>query len=126
MRKLGYVCLEKYKGRYTLQLQDWNERVFKRRGIDYVVIDGETLDNSKSIVTGQVLDAHGRSYFSLTQMANLVKMLKQGEFTSEDVLYFEDMYTPGIESLPYIFDQIPKEYRKNTVYSILCGECPKK
>jgi hypothetical protein len=111
MRKLGYVCLEKYKGRYTLQLQDWNEKVFKHRGIDYVVIDGETLDNSKSIVTGQVLDAHGRSYFSLTQMANLVKMLKQGEFTSEDVLYFEDMYTPGIESLPYIFDQIPKEYR---------------
>ena len=111
MRKLGYVCLEKYEGRYTLQLQEWNEQVFKRRGIDYVVIDGETLDNSKSIVTGQVLDAHGRSYFSLTQMANLVKMLKQGEFTSEDVLYFEDMYTPGIESLPYIFDQIPKEYR---------------
>ena len=110
-RKLGYVCLEKYEGRYTLQLQEWNERVFKRRGIEYVVIDGETLDNSKSIVTGQVLDAHGRSYFSLTQMANLVKMLKQGEFTSDDVLYFEDMFTPGIESLPYIFDQIPKEYR---------------
>jgi hypothetical protein len=111
MRKLGYVCLEKYEGRYTLQLQEWNERVFKRRGIEYVVIDGETLDNSKSIVTGQVLDAHGRSYFSLTQMANLVKMLKQGEFTCEDVIYFEDMFTPGIESLPYIFDQIPKEYR---------------
>jgi hypothetical protein len=111
MRKLGYVCLEKYEGRYTLQLQEWNERVFKRRGIEYVVIDGETLDNSKSIVTGQVLDAHGRSYFSLTQMANLVKMLKQGEFTSDDILYFEDMFTPGIESLPYIFDQIPKEYR---------------
>lgn len=111
MRKLGYVCLESYKARYTLQLQEWNERVFKTRGIDYVIIDGETLDNSKSIVTGQVLDAHGRSYFSLTQMANLVKMLKQGEFTSEDVLYFEDMFTPGIESLPYIFDQVPKEFR---------------
>jgi hypothetical protein len=111
MKKLGYVCLEKYEGRYTLQLQEWNEQVFRRRGIDYVVIDGETLDNSKSIVTGQVLDAHGRSYFSLTQMAKLVKRLKQGEFTSEDVIYFEDMFTPGLESLPYIFDQIPKEYR---------------
>ena len=109
--KLGYVCLEKYEGRYTLQLQEWNERVFKQRGIDYVVIDGETLDNSKSIVTGQVLDAHGRSYFSLTQMANLVRMLKQGVFNREDVLYFEDMFTPGIESLPYIFDQIPAQYR---------------
>lgn len=111
IRKLGYVCLEKYEGRYTLQLQEWNERVFKQQGIEYVVIDGDTLDNSKAIVTGQVLDAHGRSYFSLTQMANLVKMLKQGEFTSEDVLYFEDMFTPGIESLPYIFNQVPAEFR---------------
>jgi len=109
-RKLGYVCLEKYEGRYTLQLQEWNERVFKRRNINYVVIDGDTLDNSKAIVTGQVLDAHGRSYFSLTQMANLVRMLKQGEFTADDVVFFEDMFTPGIESLSYIFNQIPKEY----------------
>ena len=94
-----------------MQLQEWNEQVFQRRGIDYVVVDGETLDNSQSIVTGQVLDAHGRSYFSLTQMANLVRMLKQGVFNREDVLYFEDMFTPGIESLPYIFDQIPAQYR---------------
>jgi hypothetical protein len=111
MRKLFYCGLEKYKGRYTLQLQDWNERVFKRRNIDYVIVEGETLGNDQAIVTGQVLDAHGRSYFSMTQMANLVKMMKQGLVTSEDVIFFEDMYTPGIESLPYIINQIPEQHR---------------
>lgn len=111
MRKLFYVGLESYVARYTFQLQDWNERVFKRRGIDYVIVEGQTLDTSKAIVTGQVLDAHGRTYYSMTQLANLVKLMKQGEITNEDVIYFEDMFTPGIESLPYIINQIPASHR---------------
>ena len=41
--------LESYEARYTLQLQDWNERVFNFRGVDYEVITGEELDNSKAI-----------------------------------------------------------------------------
>lgn len=111
MRKLYYMGLEPYKARYTLQLQDWNERVFKTRGIDYVLVPGETLASDQNIVVGQVLDAHGRTHYSLTQMANLVKLMKQGEVTNEDIIYFEDMYTSGIDSIPYILKQIPKEYR---------------
>ena len=111
MRKLFYMGLEPYKARYTLQLQDWNERVFKRRNIDYVIVPGETLSDDQAIVTGQVLDAHGRSYFSMSQMMNLVKMMKAGVITNEDVVYFEDMFQPGIESLPYIMDQIDPSLR---------------
>jgi len=111
MRKLFYMGLEPYKARYTLQLQDWNEAVFKRRGIDYVVVPGETLSNDQAIVTGQVLDAHGRTYFGMSQLMNLVKMMKAGEVTNEDVIYFEDMFQPGIESLPYIMDQVPATMR---------------
>jgi hypothetical protein len=111
MRKLYYMGLEPYKARYTLQLQDWNEAVFKRRGIDYVLVPGETLSNDQAIVTGQVLDAHGRTYFGMSQLMNLVKMMKAGEVTNEDVIYFEDMFQPGIESLPYIFDQVPANHR---------------
>ena len=111
MRKLWYCGLEPYEGRYTLQLQQWSEAVFKRRGINYEVIHGELLDTSKSIVTGQVLDAHGRSYYSLTQMAKLVAKMKAGEITWEDTIFFEDMFTPGMEALPYIMDQTTTEFR---------------
>ena len=103
--------LEPYEGRYTLQLQDWTERAFKKRGVNYVVVPGTTIDNSKAIVTGQVLDAHGRSYFGMSQIMNLVKMMKAGEVTSDDVVFFEDMFQPGMESLPYIMQQSPAEYR---------------
>lgn len=103
--------LESYEARYTLQLTEWNRRVFEKRGLDIVYVLGETLDNSKSIVVGQVLDAHGRSYFSMSQLMNLVRMMREGEVTSEDVIYFEDMFQPGIESLPYIMDQVPASMR---------------
>ena len=111
MRKLYYMGLESYKARYTLQLTEWNKRVFDQRGLDVVYVPGETLDNSQKIVVGQVLDAHGRSYFSMSQMMNLVRMMQQGEVTAEDVIYFEDMFQPGFESLGYIINQVPDNLR---------------
>jgi len=111
MRKLFYMGLESYEARYTLQLTEWNKRVFDKRGLDVVYVPGTTLDNTKSIVVGQVLDAHGRSYFGMSQLMNLVKMMREGEVTNEDVVYFEDMFQPGIESLPYIMDQVPANMR---------------
>ena len=111
MRKLFYMGLEPYEGRYTLQLEDWSRRAFQRRGIDWVNVPGTTIDNTKAIQVGQVLDAHGRSYFAMSQMMNLVQMMRNGEVTGEDVIFFEDMFQPGMESLPYIMDQIPAEQR---------------
>ena len=111
MRKLYYMGLESYEARYTLQLTEWNQCVFERRGLDVVYVPGLNLDNSQKISVGQVLDAHGRSYFGMSQMMNLVRLMQQGEVTNEDVIYFEDMSQPGIESLPYIMDQVPKEHR---------------
>lgn len=106
-----HIGLESYQARYTYQLEQWYCRAFDARGIDYEIVRGETLDNSQTISVGQVLDAHGRTYYSMTQLANLVKMMKEGKVTSQDVVLFEDMYTPGIESLPYIMDQVSSIYR---------------
>jgi hypothetical protein len=103
--------LEPYKARYTLQLTEWNTRAFESRGVNYQIVGGETLGNDQSIVTGQVLDAHGRSYFGMSQLMNLVKLMKAGEVTSDDVIYFEDMFQPGFESLPYILNQVPQSHR---------------
>ena len=111
MRKLWYMGLEPYKARYTLQLQEWNRAVFERRGIDYEIVPGETLSNDQAIVTGQVLDAHGRTYFGMSQLMNLVKRMKAGDVTNEDIIYFEDMFQPGIESLPYIINQVDPSMR---------------
>lgn len=111
MRKLFYMGLESYQARYTYQLTDWSTRAFERRGIDYEIVTGSELDNTKAIQVGQVLDAHGRGYYSLTQMANLIQQMRNGEVTGEDAIFFEDMFTPGIEALPYVLNQIPEQDR---------------
>jgi hypothetical protein len=111
MRKLFYMGLEAYEGRYTLQLTDWNASVFDKRNINWVNVPGTTIDDTKSISVGQVLDAHGRSYFAMSQMMNLVQMMRNGEVTGMDTIFFEDMFQPGMESLPYIMDQIPEQQR---------------
>ena len=107
--------LESYQARYTYQLTDWTTRAYDKRGVTYEVIPGDTIDDSEAIVTGQVLDAHGRSYFGMSQMMNLVKKLKAGEISSKDAIFFEDMFQPGMESLPYILQQTPEKYRP-TIY----------
>ena len=111
MRKLFYMGLEPYEGRYTLQLAEWSRRAFNKRDLDWVSVPGTTIDNTKSIQVGQVLDAHGRSFFAMSQMMNLVQMMRNGEVSGEDCIFFEDMFQPGMESLPYIMDQIPAEDR---------------
>jgi len=37
--------------------------------------------------------------------------MKNGEITSNDAVFFEDMFQPGMESLPYILQQSPEKYR---------------
>ena len=121
MRKLWYMNLESYPSRYTLQLSDWNEQVFKERSIDYEIVYGKEAANAGKIVHGSVLDAHGRTHYSLTQMASLVSKMQSGEVTKDDVIFFEDLFTPGIESLAYIIQQTPKKYRPKIYVRNLAG-----
>jgi glycosyltransferase involved in cell wall biosynthesis len=109
--EIFYMGLEPYEGRYTLQLQDWTERAYKKRRIDYTIVPGTTIDDTKAISVGQVLDAHGRSYFGMSQMMNLVQMMRNGRVTSKDIVFFEDMFQPGMESLPYILNQVEEKHR---------------
>jgi hypothetical protein len=105
---LWYVGLESLESRYTLQLTDWNERVFKSQGINYKIVKGTEIDESKDISVGQVLDAMGRPYYALSQMQALIRAIKSGQLTDKDTIFFEDMFHPGLEALPYMFNQMKK------------------
>lgn len=107
-----YMGLERIPARYTLQLEEWNRLAFQRRKVAFKPVYGtmpEAIEGK--IVTGSVLDAHGRTHYSLTQMANLVALMQKGQITKRDVVFFEDMFTPGIEALPYIMKQVGEKYR---------------
>lgn len=105
--KVWYLPIESYQERYTELLTGWTVARFKELGVEHEVIFGEML--AAGINVGQVLDAAGRSHWCLTQVARLVSRL--GEVKPEDVIYLDDMFTPGYEALPYYFWQMPKERR---------------
>lgn len=100
---LFYLPLESYVERYTyfMSCRDgWAETHFKNNNVDFVRVDGEQL--GQSILTGSVLDAHGRCYYAMTQTAKLIKLLQEGKVKDDDVVYLEDFWHPGVESLFYI------------------------
>lgn len=103
MKKLFLLPLEPYVERYTYFMSakgGWTESWLKKYGVDFVRVEGDALTNE--ISNGVVLDAAGRSYYSCTQIAKMVKLINDGEVHDGDVIYTEDFWQPGIESLFYI------------------------
>ena len=116
-----YIPLESYEDRYTFQLKGWTEKAFIKHGLEFITVEGDRLGTE--ITVGQVLDAFGRPFYSLTQMANLVKLIQSRNYSipNTDLLFFEDLFTPGYEALPYIFEQLrypPKIFTRCLAQSI--------
>lgn len=105
--KIFYFPLEPYKERYTIQLSapkvGWLESRWVENDIDYVRINGSSLDDDNNIKVGSVLDANKRGYWCCSQIANFLLLLDAGKVSSDDVLYFDDFWHPGISALPYSF-----------------------
>jgi Glycosyltransferase len=105
MKRIIYFPLEPLKERYTWQLSlketGWLESRWIENGIDYLRIEGEALRNT--IKDGSVLDANGRGYWATSQIQKFLKLLDEGDVTTDDVLFFDDFWHPGISALPYSF-----------------------
>jgi len=100
--KIILLPLEPLEIRYTAQWDKWFPQELDRLKADYRVIKGIQLTGD--IKLGDVLDAYGTNYWKATQMANLIRAMYRGEVTSDDVLLFADLWSPGIEALRYISD----------------------
>ncbi len=113
---LYYCPLESYEERYTMQWaapkSGWLERNWIKAEIPYKRIDS-FANVQREIKTGLVLDIEKRVSHCFSQIESLVTLALTGKLTSDDVIYFDDFWHPGIEALPYAFHQIgiaPKMY----------------
>lgn len=100
---LYYLPIEPYVERYTYYMScvdGWAESNFKKFNVPFTRVDGDKLGDT--IKDGVVLDACGRSYFAMSQIMKVIKLINDGTITDNDVIYLEDFWHPGVESLFYV------------------------
>lgn len=101
-KTLYYFPLEQYPERYTALMSckgGWAEDHFKAQGVKFVRVEGKQI--SATIRAGNVLDAAGRCAYAMSQLTNFVENLLP-RVKDGDVIYLEDFWHPGAESLFYI------------------------
>lgn len=108
MRNLFYFGLEPLKSRYTYQLsKEWMPDTFlkyvENKTINFIDVQGD-YDESQEIKIGSVLDAVGRGKFAMSQCSRFLDMLNNNLVKNGDILFLQDFWQPGIESILYALD----------------------
>lgn len=118
--RIVYIPLEPYKSRYTEYtscVDGVYETAFRDEGIKFISIrpsgivtndasvyvpPGQRVEEAYDLRRGRVVDYLRRSEYSFAQMSQLLGMLSAGVLDpANDVIYFDDFWTPGFEMLPY-------------------------
>ena len=105
-KNLFYFGLEPLKARYTFQLSaKWMPEAFELQNdkINFIDVTGE-FDEDAEIKVGAVLDAVGRGKFAMSQCSNFLESIRQGHVKDGDIIFLQDFWTPGIESIFYALD----------------------
>lgn len=100
--KVIYLPIEPYEERYTKQLLDWTMTAFARHKVTPVVVYGSNDGGGKPIRQALPLDPFRRTQWAMSQMGNLAELWERGDVTSESVIYLQDMFHPGYETIPYL------------------------
>tara|TARA_Y100000389_G_scaffold184409_1_gene202837 strand:- start:1884 stop:3074 length:1191 start_codon:yes stop_codon:yes gene_type:complete len=108
MKKVFYFGLEPLKARYTYQLsKEWMPATFQpyvdAGKVEYIDVEGE-FDPDQQIKVGAVLDAVGRGKFAMSQCSNFLDMINTDQVKDGDILFLQDYWHPGIESILYALD----------------------
>lgn len=108
-----YVPIESLKARYTSQLcEQWMPAAFDTIAKDLPWTKWQCVEApavSENIKTGSVLDAVNRGIVCLSQMQSLLENLDS--VATGDVIFLQDMWTPGIEAVLYALHLQGKKVR---------------
>ena len=101
--------IEPLEERYSTQWAEWWPQGFRDKGIEEYTIIGESLTDK--VETGQFLDCYSTNHWKMTQMASLIGHIHKGFIRDDDVIFFHDLWFPGIEALGYIRDIAKHKFR---------------
>ena len=113
----GIKCHSDWEGERVFHDDDKNNECFRK----YDKVRDSIVGAYQQIKIGAVLDAVGRGKFAMSQCANFLDMLNRGEVNDGDIIFLQDYWHPGIESILYAIDLYGIDLK---FYSIrLCLAC---
>lgn len=98
--RIIHVPIEAYPTRYTADWIQQFESAFKVTNTDFLTVLGDQV--ASTIEQGSVLDACGTHIYKFSQLNKLMTMIKAKQITENDIIFFSDLWFPGIESLFYV------------------------
>ena len=94
------IPIEDLEERYSAQWRALFEQTFSMLKIKNRTIHPTPLFNE--INNGEFLDVIGTNYFKASQLRELMLYFNSGEIKDGDILFFHDLWYPGIEMLFYV------------------------
>ena len=107
--KVWNVPIESLEERYSAQWAEWFPREFHNLGVDFTTVEGESL--SDKIEVGSFLDVYSTNFYKAKQLCSLIKYIRNGEIKDGDILFINDLWFPGLESLQYIRQGAKKKFK---------------
>lgn len=106
---LYYLPIEPYKTRYTADWIKQFEHEFGLYGMSFGTILGPDVNDT--VTEGGVLDACGTHLYKFGQLSHLIDLIKRGRVLDGDIVFFADLWFPGIEALFYIRDMLKIRFK---------------
>lgn len=106
MSKIIYLPLEHIDSRYTSHLDRDILEFFHQNDVEYIRLYPNI--ESPGLKPGMFLDANFTIKFKSEQMSMLSDLYQNNMIGNDDIVFFSDLWFPGIESIPYMnhFNQV--------------------
>lgn len=98
------IPIEPYEERYSKQWYRWIFKEFHKRTGSYHEVKGNRITDS--IKDGVFLDVCGTNYWKSIQLALLCQLFHTRDIRNGDVLFFHDLWFPGLEMVAYMRDAL--------------------
>lgn len=102
------IPIESLEERYSAQWNEWVPHSFQAYDVPFLTVYPDT--SYTRIESGEFLDVIGTHKFKLAQLQTLIQMVHSKQIT-DDVLFFHDLWFPGIEALFYIRDALGLKFK---------------
>jgi len=98
------IPIEPIPMRYSVDWDYYFSDIFHKNNIPHITIKGTAL--TEGIERGEFLDCVGTNFYKSSQLMDIINKIYRGTIKDGDVLFFHDIWFPGIEQIAYIRDTL--------------------